>query len=605
MDTAPASQSPHSKAPAPQTPPGVCPLTTKQLVSKVLLFCEQVNGIEYYAYQKVFAFRIIESLLLNDGAVITALFARQSGKSKTLSSVALGIVIILPILAQAFPNDERLQPFVKGVLIGVYAPKQDLSGPIYLALRDQAHSEVCSAIMSDPEVNVRIVQSRGDSLAFSGGNGAWTSIIKASTASEQTMVEGATHHIVFIDEAQRVTQSKVNKEIKPMLAATHGTMVKIGTAWMSRGGFHSDIQFNIQEQERTGVRNHFQFDYEQVITEKRSLYNRQKRQFSQWQEHCKTCLIKDTDHSQCGQGVWRTRPADPFHLNYEKSLQDEIARMGGRDTEEFKMNFRLLWQESRTIAIAEEKFRRGALPGSELNVPKHFGLQYAGLDIAKDRDSTVLTIKEVDRSNPILIPGATDKDGTPAVFYNKYTLAMLELQGSFERVQYDALVAFLRDFNVVFMYADGTGMGDPVIERLQVLLPHITIEPFRFTTASKSDLFKFYLQEWDAHREFYPAGEQTIQTATYQRFEQQHLQLEREWNGSYLMCSAPEGEHDDYTCSGALATLATKQVITPVVEIDDGSAMYGRYSPRGAVMGPSNGHLATSRSLRYQRGRGR
>jgi hypothetical protein len=199
----------------------------------------------------------------------------------------------------------------------------------------------------------------------------------------------------------------------------------------------------------------------------------------------------------------------------------------------------------------------------------------------------------------------TDKDGTPAVFYNKYTLAMLELQGSFERVQYDALVAFLRDFNVVFMYADGTGMGDPVIERLQVLLPHITIEPFRFTTASKSDLFKFYLQEWDAHREFYPAGEQTIQTPTYQRFEQQHLQLEREWNGSYLMCSAPEGEHDDYTCSGALATLATKQVITPVVEIDDGSAMYGRYSPRGAVMGPSNGHLATSRSLRYQRGRGR
>lgn len=596
MAAAPATPPSTEKPPAPKYQPGVCPLTTKQLVGKVLIFCEEVNGIEFYAYQRVFAFRIIESLLVNDGATITALFARQSGKSKTLSSLTLGIAIILPVLAKAFPNDERLAPFAKGVLIGVYAPKQNLSGPIYIAFRDQAHSEVCAAVMSDPEINVHIVQSRGDSLAFSNG-----SLIRADTASEQTMVEGATHHIVFIDEAQRVSQSKVNKEIKPMLSATHGSLVKIGTAWMSRGGFHSDIQYNMAEQERTGVRNHFQFDYEQVIVEKRSLYNKQKRQFEQWQEHCKKCPVKDTDHSSCGN--WRTRPADNFHLNYEKSLSDEIARMGGKDTEEFKMNYRLSWQESRTIAIREEVFRRGRLVVSELNVPKHFGAQYAGLDIAKDRDSTVLTIKEVDRGNPIIVPGAVDKDGNPVVYYNKYTLALLELQGSFEQIQYNAIVAFLRDYNVLFMYADSTGMGDPVIERLQVLLPSITIEPFKFSKPSKSDLFKYYLQEWDAGREWYPAGPETQQLLVYRRFEEQHLALEREWDGSYLQCSAPEGEHDDFPMSGALATLATKQCITPIVEVDDAPATYGRYSARTGLIGGGKG--AASRADRYQRGRTR
>jgi hypothetical protein len=551
-------------------------MTTRELVSTILLFCEEINGVEFYAYQRRLAYRIIESLLLNDGATITALFSRQSGKSETLASTALGVCVLLPVLAALFPADERLQSFAKGVLIGIYAPKLELSGPIYLKVRDRAHSERATAILADPEINVSIVQSRGDSLALSNG-----SVINASTASESTMVEGKTHHLVLIDEAQRVSGAKVRKEIAPMLAATNGSMVKIGTAWMSKGGFHNDIQYNVEEERKGNKQNHFQFDYEQVITEKRALYNRQKREHEEGR---------------------RETPADRFHLMYEKWLQGELAKLGGnKDAEEFKMNFRLLWQESRTIAIKEVTFRAGQLPGSEANVPKHHGIQYAGLDVAKENDSTVLTIIEVDRTNPISDPSARnlrDKDGNPVLFYNKYILAWLELQGSFEHVQYGALVEFLREFSVQSMFVDATGMGDPVCERLQVLLAHIDVEPFKYGSGSKSDLYKYALQEWDANRIWYPTGEHTIRSLEYQHFEQQHLDLERWYNGSYLVCAAPEGEgyHDDYPDSLCLALHAAKQApALPMVEVEDASQLYGGRSTQRMAWGAAG----NARAARY------
>ncbi len=567
-----------TQKPKPQTAPGVCPFTTRELAGKILIFCEQLNGIEFYSYQRVLVFRVIESLLLNDGSNITALLSRQSGKSECVASAAIGICIIVPRLAETFPNDQRLASFRHGVWVGVFAPKLELSGPIYEKIRSRAESERAREIMGDPELAVGIVQSRGDSMAFSNG-----SIVRASTASEQSMQEGKTYHLIIIDEAQKVSRSKVAKELAPMLAATCGTMLKIGTAWMSRGGFHEDIQRNINHEQKTNVRNHFQFDYKQVIAERRALFNRQKKDY---------------------EAGTRKSPPDAFHLNYEKWMASELARLNNNtDSEEFKMNFRLLWQESRSIAIKESDIQAGALPSSEMNSPKSFGYQYAGLDVAKTNDSTVLTIVEVDKTNPIIDPVSRGADGEPIIYYPKYILAWLELQGSFEGHQYEAITSFLRNYNVQFMLVDSTGIGDPVCERLQVLLGGmgISVEPYRLTAPSKSDLFKLYLQEWVANRVRYPAGEMTIKSMEYSHFESQHIELEREWNGSYLQCSGPEGSHDDYPVSGALAVWASKQVVEaiPTVEVENVS-LYGNPSNSNRVASSQGG-----RASRYTAGRRR
>lgn len=55
-------------------------ISTTDLVNRIYNFCEVYSGKVLYPYQTQFSKRIIRSVLENDGAEITALFSRQSGK---------------------------------------------------------------------------------------------------------------------------------------------------------------------------------------------------------------------------------------------------------------------------------------------------------------------------------------------------------------------------------------------------------------------------------------------------------------------------------------------------------------------------------------------
>lgn len=55
-------------------------ISTTTLVNKIYTFCELYSGITFFPYQAQFAKRFIRSVLENDGAELTALFSRQSGK---------------------------------------------------------------------------------------------------------------------------------------------------------------------------------------------------------------------------------------------------------------------------------------------------------------------------------------------------------------------------------------------------------------------------------------------------------------------------------------------------------------------------------------------
>ena len=269
---------PHSEP----LPPVNCPLTTKELVDRILVFVEEftrgtrVGRADLYTYQKVFARRIVESVILNDGDTITALFSRQSGKTQTVADVAVSLCVILPVLAREFPDDPRLISFSAGFWVGIFAPIQDQSAISFTRMRATVGSEHGQEFMSDPEINVRITTSRGDTLGWDTG-----SVVRAKSASPDTQIEGKTYHLILCDEAQKLLRSKVEKEIDPMRAATNGTMVKIGTAWESRGGFHTDIQFNVADYKAGGRRNHFEFDYKMVLAEKAAAFKRDKNPFHQ------------------------------------------------------------------------------------------------------------------------------------------------------------------------------------------------------------------------------------------------------------------------------------------------------------------------------------
>jgi len=539
-----------------------CPLSTRAIIDRVVLFTEAIGDVKFYTYQSLFVRRIVESVLLKDGSVITALLARQSGKSTSVACVCLGLAVILPALAQQFPDDDRLKHYLKGFCIGIYAPKLEQAEDTFGKIRDRAINPLAQEIMGDPEIGVHIVRDRSETYVFSNG-----SYILARTASEDSNIEGKTYHLIIVEEAQRVSRTKIEKDLSPMLSSTNGLMVKIGTAWESRGGFHKSIQHNVDAHTDGGPRNHFEFPFDIIAAEKRRMFE---------------------------------KDGNPAHLNYEKYVNAEITRLGGRNTPEFKMNYLCLWQESRVIAVSDATMAAAADKRMESS-RRLFPLQVAGLDVGKVNDPTVCTLMGVDLTSPVInrftLPGAEDEKQT---YFHKVVIDWLELDGSFEGQagQYRRLVEFLQDTHVTVLVVDSTGMGDPVFERLDAMIGGtVTCVPYRFSPMSKSLLFKYYLQELHAGRVHYAAGELTSARTEYAKFVREHLDLDRQDHGGYVSCAAPEGGHDDYPVSAALAAWGEKvaaEVAMPVIRVQSagGLGAAGRYRsggmPAGAYAGGGN-----------------
>jgi hypothetical protein len=101
------------------------------------------SGIIMYPYQEQYAKRLIRSVLENDGAEITALFSRQSGKSETVATTVGGMMIILPKLANMpmFADDQRLQMFRDGFWVGIFAPSQRQAQITYNRMRSRLQSK--------------------------------------------------------------------------------------------------------------------------------------------------------------------------------------------------------------------------------------------------------------------------------------------------------------------------------------------------------------------------------------------------------------------------------------------------------------------------------
>ena len=108
-----------------------------QLIKRIIIFCEEFSDIELHPYQRALAYRIVESLVMVDGEEITALWARQSGKSETLSIIVAGCMVILPKLAMSF---EMLERFKRGVWVGVFAPVDSQSDFLHGRIVDKLTS---------------------------------------------------------------------------------------------------------------------------------------------------------------------------------------------------------------------------------------------------------------------------------------------------------------------------------------------------------------------------------------------------------------------------------------------------------------------------------
>jgi hypothetical protein len=501
------------------------------LVDVVLNFCQTLSGTPLYAYQKPLARRIIESLVLNDGAKLTALYSRQSGKTETIGCVVSGIAVLFPRLSQIsdltqlFPS---LKKFHRGIKIGIFAPILDQAQTLFGRIKFMFTTKDAEKVLSDPDIAEEVRASNGAILAFSGG-----SIVECRSAAPTSNIESKTYHLLVIDESQDVDSNKIRKSISPMGAFTRATMVMAGTCNTVKSAFYEQITKNKHDKirgEKGKDNNHFEYDYTTV---------------------------------------------QKYREEYRLYIQDEISAYG-EDSDEFRMSYRLQWIFERGMFVSNEVLQTNVFAKTvEIGDWHKFrGWSIiAGLDFGKSQDSTILTLGVADWVQPI-----SDATGQ-YIFYKACVLDWLELYGDDWNSQFYQIMDKLREYpSLCKMVADSTGVGAGLVDRFADALPNVQVDEFSFSLQSKSDGYKNLNMNISKKTIWLPAGPQTKKTREWKACVQQLTDLTKEYRGANMICAAPDNirnAHDDYPDSLMMFAWAAKEPAVNSFEQTDFSLLSG------------------------------
>ena len=500
-------------------------ISTTELVNRIYNFCEAYSGRVMYPYQGQFSKRIIRSVLENDGAEITALFSRQSGKTETVAITVGGLMIILPQLANMpmFLDDPRFQMFKDGFWVGIFAPSQRQAQTTYNRMRGRMMCKEAQAVLQDPDFRLEFTTSNGQTVALSNG-----SFCTAISASDGSNIEGESFKFIICEECQDISNFKIRKSIHPMGAAYNATICKIGTATTFKGDFYEAIKRNKKEYEdgKLRIRNHFEYNYKVVMK---------------------------------------------YNPKYAKYIERE-KRSLGETSDEFRMSYNLEWIISRGMFVDLEKLEKECGDEYLSRVSSdHVANHVIGIDVgggsSKNRneaDSTVATVVEVDWNNPVLMESSKDEETGEDIIYlafNTYIKDWLEVSpeiaDNYEE-QYSIIMDYIKNFRVSRIVIDATREAS-LGQRIQANV-RCEVWLFTFSSKSKSEIYKHLQTEINTGRARFPMSESTKVTKEYQKFTQQLADLQKSYSGSYLVVSHPDerGAHDDYPDSWALALWGTK-----------------------------------------------
>ena len=87
---------------------------------------------------------------------------------------------------------------------------------------------------------------------------------------------------------------------------------------------------------------------------------------------------------------------------------------------------------------------------------------------------------------------------------------------------YHILLDYIAEFNIAKIYADYTGVGKPVVDRLMYACgEYVDITPYTFTAQSKSDMWYNFISDIKTRRLIVPANKVVRGTSEYSKFEEQ------------------------------------------------------------------------------------
>ena len=479
------------------------------LIEKIMQFMDMLVGHSLHPYQKPLAKRIIESVLINDGEEITALAARQSGKSETVADTVATLMVILPRLAKMYP--ELLGKFTDGIWVGMFAPVQAQAETLYSRTVSRLTSERALEVLGDPEIDDTPGKTPGVTRNIKLKNSG--SSLMMMTANPRAKIESKSFHLMIIDECQEADDFIVAKSISPMGAYYNATMVKTGTPTTSKNNFYRAISLNKRRQVgRNGRQNHFQWDWRDV--------------------------------AKC-------------NPNYEKFIKKEMLRIG-EESDEFQMSYNCKWLLERGMFVTSSIMDDLGDTSQEIVKSWHRSPVVVGIDPARKMDSTVVTVVWVDWDRP-------DEFG----YYDHRILNWLEIQGDDWEEQYFQIVNFLESYDVMAVAVDANGVGDAVAQRLKALLPRAQVMSITSSAQEQSRRWKHLQALIQRQMLSWPAHAHTRRTRTWKRFYQQMTDAEVQYKGPSFLVAAPDEAHahDDFVDSLALACSLTQEMVMPTVEV--------------------------------------
>jgi hypothetical protein len=479
------------------------------LIDRIMVFIKALVGHDLRDYQKPLARRIIESVVINEGEEITALAARQSGKSETVADTVAALMVILPRLAKMYP--ELLGRFKGGFRVGLFAPVEGQAETLFSRVISRLTSDHALEILGDPEIDDEAKKVSGVTKQVKLMNSGST--VMMMTANPRAKIESKTFDLIVIDECQEADDFIVAKSIGPMLASTNGTMVKTGTPTTHKNNFYRAIQLNKRRQTGRGSRqNHFQWDWRDVS---------------------------------------KTSP------EYAKFIKKEMLRIG-EDSDEFQMSYSCKWLLERGMFVTSTAMDELGDTSQEVVKAWHRTPVIVGIDPARKMDSTVVTVVWVDWDRP-------DEFG----FYDHRVLNWLEIQGDDWEDQYFQIVNFLEGYNVLAVGVDANGVGDAVAQRLKLLLPRAEVHSIGSSQQEQSKRWKHLRTLIERRLVGWPAHAKTRRLRSWKRFYQQMTDLEVKFQGPNFLAHAPveAHAHDDYADSLAIACSLTMEMTMPQVEV--------------------------------------
>ena len=493
------------------------------ITDKAMQFGKALTGIDLYDYQEPFCWRILYAVLTLEGSDISILLARQSGKSVGLAFCIDTIAVLLPALSNFLPD---LSMYGSGVSIGLFAPQSDQVWMTYNKCLAYVESDEAEILMSDPEIEATLTHP--SRLRLTNG-----SQLIGQVASKQSKIEGATHHVLVFEENQDIDDYVMEKSIMPMGSSTNATSIHCGTTGISKSSYWEQIQQNKKADRKLKderLRLHFEYNYLDIIASRRRKYE---------------------------------QTGDRKHLAYEVYIAKMIKKYT-KESQAFKLNYLLQWELESGMLISEKDWNK-MCDGRKGFSYDEDDVVIGGMDIGKESAPTTICFAK-------LVFDPDDASGVPA----KEIIGWVEIEhGTDYDVQHHQIIDALMEYNCANLVADYTGVGKAVVDRLSAATQGIVnIEPFTFSTQSKSDMWFNLLEHIQSGRLIVPANKVVRAMPEFANFEDQLKACLKGYNGPYLVAQKPEGGFDEHVDALGMMCLGDNFEVPSEIEIESTNMFY-------------------------------